>query len=123
MRRTLKRVRCGERGQSAVELAGVIPILVIVLLLLIQGIAAVTAASEIRNAARDGARALEAGRSARPAVQSSLADWIDLRAVSSCGPGCVRVTGQVPLGIPGIVEVTHVTLSSEATFPTRRRTV
>lgn len=122
MQQAMRHVRRSERGQSAAEVAGMIPILVLVLLLLIQGIGVVTAASEIRNAARDGARALEAGHAAQPAIEASLPDWIDLRSVASCGQGCVQVSAQVPLGIPGFVEVTHVTLSSDATFPTRKKT-
>lgn len=110
-----KRLR-GARGQSSAELAGTIPIIAMVVLLVVQGFLAMTALSDVRDAARDGARAEAAGTSVTGAVTRSLPDWIELGSISSCGDGCVRVSGRVPLGIPGVVEVTRVSISSSATF-------
>ncbi len=104
------------RGQSAAELAGTVPIIVMVVLLVIQGLMAMAALSDVRDAARDGARAEAAGTSVAGAVTRSLPEWIELGSISSCGNGCVRVSGRIPLGIPGVVEVTRVTISSSATF-------
>ena len=58
MRLLLRRVRAESHGQSALEVAAIIPLVIIVLLLLIQGMGVAVAASQIRDAARDGARAL-----------------------------------------------------------------
>lgn len=115
----LTRLLRGQKGQSAVSMAAFVPILVMFLVLLTQGIAAVSAVSELRDAARDGARALEENKAPRPAVMASLPDWIDVTSVSSCGRGCVSVRATVPLGIPSIVEITRVPIRAEATFPTR----
>ena len=119
VRTALARLRRREDGQAAVSMAAFVPVLVIFLVLLVQGIAAVSAVSELRDAARDGARALEENRAPRPAVMASLPDWIDVTSVSTCGRGCVNVRARIPLGIPSIVEVTRVSISAEATFPTR----
>ncbi|MDO4901214.1 TadE/TadG family type IV pilus assembly protein [Actinomyces sp.] len=108
-----------DEGQSAIELAAFIPIVLIVLIILSQGIAAMMAASHVCDAARDGARAGERGDSVYAAVTASMPDWIDLDSITACGRGCVRVAGRAPIGIPGVVEVTHVQLSSEATFRQR----
>lgn len=106
-------------GQAAVEMAAFAPIVVVVVLVLMQGITAVVAASQIRDAARDGARAAERGDSVNRAVHSSLPSWIDLDSIGSCGRGCVRVSAQMPIGIPGYMEVSHVTISDTATFRLR----
>ena len=103
--------RRSAHGQAAVEMAAFAPIVVVVVLVLMQGITAVVAASQIRDAARDGARAA--------AVHSSLPSWIDLDSIGSCGRGCVRVSAQMPIGIPGYMEVSHVTISDTATFRLR----
>ncbi|SDN29897.1 TadE-like protein [Actinomyces ruminicola] len=115
----IRRLWRRDEGQSALELAAFIPIVLIVLLLLSQGIAAMMAASHVRDAARDGARAAERGDSVYGAVTASMPDWIELDSVTACGRGCVRVAGRAPIGIPGVVEVTHVQLSSETTFRQR----
>lgn len=105
-----------ERGQSAVELAGVLPILLMAVLLLVQGFVLMAAVSDVRDAARDGARAAAAKQSVHSAVSNSLSDWISLDSVSGCGAGCVRVSGHAPLGIPGVVTVVEVPLSAQASF-------
>ncbi|WP_233187966.1 TadE/TadG family type IV pilus assembly protein [Actinomyces qiguomingii] len=117
--RLARRLRRRDEGQSAIELAAFIPIVLIVLIILSQGIAAMMAASHVRDAARDGARAAERGDSVYSAVTASMPDWIELGSVTACGRGCVRVSGSAPIGIPGVVEVTRVQLSSEATFRQR----
>lgn len=121
-RRTAQAIRRSWRrdeGQSALELAAFVPIVLIVLIVLSQGIAAMMAASHVRDAARDGARAAERGDSVYAAVIASMPDWIELDSVSSCGRGCVKVAGRAPIGILGVVDVTHIDLSSEATFRQR----
>ena len=119
MRDLLRRARAESRGQSAIEVAAIIPLVIIVLLLLIQGMGVAVAASQIRDAARDGARALEDGRPAGQAVMASLPDSIRLTSVSSCGRGCVRVEATTPIGIPSVMEVSRIHLSAEADFPSR----
>lgn len=119
MRDLLRRARAESHGQSALEIAAIVPLVIIVLLLLIQGMGVAVAASQIRDAARDGARALEDGRPAGQAVMASLPDSIRLTSVSSCGRGCVRVEATTPIGIPSVMEVSRIHLSAEADFPSR----
>lgn len=108
-----------EYGQAAIELALIIPIVVAVLLLLLQTIAAAAGASHIRDAARDGARAVERGASPYQAVTDSLPSWVNLESVDSCGRGCIKVSGNVPIGVPGVFEVTHVSFEDRASFRPR----
>ena len=61
-----------EKGQAALELALIVPITIAILLLLLQTIAAAAGVSHIRDAARDGARAVERGASPYQAVNDSL---------------------------------------------------
>ena len=105
-----------EHGQAAVELAGTVPVVLMVIMLLFQAFLAMMAVSDIRDAARDGARAEAAGQSSHAAVSRSLPSWIEVRSVSSCGRGCVEVSGAVPIGIPGVVEVTRIPITDSATF-------
>ena len=77
---------------------------------------AVIAISDIRDAARDGARAAAQHRSVVPAVRASLHSWVGLKGIDSCGQGCVRVRGQMPLGVPGMVELVQIPISGQATF-------
>lgn len=119
--RTSKRNCCKQRGscesgQASVEIAGALPILVMMVVLLVQGFMLMAAVSDIRDAARDGARAVAAHQSPYGAVSASLSDWISLDSVSGCGAGCVRVSGHAPLGIPGVVTVAQVPLSAQASF-------
>lgn len=112
-----------EEGQAAVETAAILPWLAVVVLVIIQGLAAVVGVSQVRSAADDGARALEEGRStqaAHVAVDAAIGGIVRLESVSRCGHGCVRVEASVPIGIPGVLEVTRLTVSSEAVYPTRR---
>lgn len=116
MAKLLQALRRESRGQGAIELAGVLPVVLMVIVLLVQGFLAMTAVSDVRDAARDGARAEVDGRSAHAAAMASLPSWIENPSVSSCGRGCVRVRGQIPLGIPGVVTVIKVPVQAEATF-------
>jgi len=113
------RGRSREHGQAAIELALIIPIAVAVLLLLLQTIAAAAGASHIRDAARDGARAVERGASPYQAATDSLPSWVDLESVNFCGRGCIQVSGNVPIGVPGVFEVTHVSFKDRASFRPR----
>ena len=106
-----------DHGQSAVEMAALAPLVLAVLLFLIQGIGIMVAASQVRDAARDGARAAERGDSVTKAVHSSLPEWID--SITACGRGCVKVSTKVPIGVAGFFEFTRFSMSDEATFRPR----
>ena len=77
------------------------------------------AASQVRDAARDGARAAERGDSVTKAVHSSLPEWIEIDSITACGRGCVKVSTKVPIGVAGFLEFTRFSMSDEATFRPR----
>lgn len=108
----------GERGVLDIELAGFVPILVLVLLFLLQGFMAVSTVTSVSAAARDGARASMLGHSPTMAAEESLPDWVSLESVTDdCGSGhCVRVKARVPLGLPAFT-TEHLTVSRTAYFP------
>ena len=108
-----------DHGQSAVEMAALAPLVLAVLLFLIQGIGIMVAASQVRDAARDGARAAERGDSVTKAVHSSLPEWIERDSITACGRGCVKVSTKVPIVVAVFVEFTRLSRSDEATFRPR----
>ena len=59
--RLLHGLRRVERGALDIELAGFIPVLLVVLLLLLQGFLAISTVTSTSAAARDGARAAMLG--------------------------------------------------------------
>ena len=109
-----------HKGQAAVELAALLPVIIAIVLVMLQGISIMFAASHVRDAARDGARALERGDSVARAVSTSLPESVTLREIDRCGKECVEVTAQVPIGVPGFFEFGRFTLKDKATFRLRR---
>jgi hypothetical protein len=114
-----------DRGSVAVELVAVIPILVVVTILCVQGFLAAATATSAAKAARDAARAaMRDGTGAGyAAAQRTLPDWADLRSVSwggaavpGCGGTCARVEVAVPLVVAGF-STGSVTLSRSAELP------
>lgn len=106
-----------ERGSVSIEVAGMIPMMLLLVLVLVQGYFAVSVPSALQTAARDGARAQALGQPVRPAVRASLPSWITLESVSSCGgENCVRVRGRIPVGIKPF-KIDTVTVSREASLP------
>lgn len=112
--------RRDERGSLAVELVAVVPVLLLVTLLLVQGFGAVSALESTQRAARDAARAAALGEDPRRAALADLPGTVELRELSTtgpCGDVCARVVVEVPLGIPGVVEVTRVRITRTAGMP------
>ena len=112
------RLQRDERGILDIELVAFIPILVLVTMFLVQGFFAVSTASSVSAAARDGARAAMLGRSPVQAAREALPTWVRLESVSDrCGDKhCVEVTARVPIGIPSFTSK-HVTVTRTADFP------
>jgi hypothetical protein len=114
-----------DEGSTAVELVAVIPILVMVTILCVQGFLAAATASTAAKAARDAARAAMLGGpgAGYAAAQQTLPRWADLRSVSwggaavpGCGGTCARVEVAVPLVVSGFSSGS-VTLSRSAELP------
>jgi hypothetical protein len=115
----------GGSGSVAIELVAMIPMLVLVTILCVQGFLAAATASTAAKAARDAARAaMRDGMGAGyAAAQQTLPDWADLRsvtwggaAVPGCSGTCARVEVAVPLVVAGFSSGS-VTLSRSAELP------
>ncbi|WP_423461785.1 hypothetical protein ACO229_13755 [Promicromonospora sp. MS192] len=109
----------GERGQAAIELVGVVFVVVLVSLLAVQGITVAQTASITQEAARNGARALSQGQDWRAVVQRHVPDGLEMKRMRGDverGDAQVRVTVSAPLGLAGL-EITDVSVTRTATFP------
>lgn len=108
-----------DRGQAAVELVGIVFVVVLVALLAIQGITVAQTASITQEAARNGARALSQGDDWRSVVEDQIPDGLELEEAepdTSDGTARLRVTVSAPLGL-GEVAITDVSLTRSAEFP------
>ncbi|MBO0608754.1 TadE/TadG family type IV pilus assembly protein [Myceligenerans salitolerans] len=108
-----------DRGQAAVELVGVVFVVLLVALLAIQGITVAQTASITQEAARNGARALSQGGDWLSVVENQIPDGLrleDAEAATDDGTARVRVTVSAPLGL-GEMTVTDVALTRSAEFP------
>jgi len=85
-----------ERGSSAVELLGVMPVVVVVILVVLQVCAAAYATQATNQAARDGARALSRAQSVPAAVERSLPGGLTAESLTYPGGDGVRLVVRVP---------------------------
>lgn len=109
-----------DAGSLSVELVAVVPLLLVVTLLCVQGFGAVSAVEATQRAARDAARAASLGEDPAAAARADLPPAAELRRVStggSCGDVCVRVDVEVPLGVPGVMTLARLPLSRTAAMP------
>lgn len=97
-----------DRGQAAIEYAGVISLLLFVALAAIQlGVVAYTA-QQAGTGARAGARAAsmpEGGVSPDAAARAALSDWVADRARIAPGACGDQVTVEVVIDIPRVLPV------------------
>lgn len=93
-----------RRGQAAVELVAVVPVLLVVLLAVAQLAVAGYAMWSAAAAARAGARAAHVGGDAEGAVRSALPAWLEDRARIDAG-GPVRISVGAPALIPGVPDL------------------
>jgi hypothetical protein len=98
---------------------GFTPVFLLIVLALVQGVIGISGIDAINKAARDGARAAAVGSSEVAAARHALPDWLGLRSVSGCGGPdvCVKVTGSIPFGVPGLFSWPRIDVSREATMP------
>lgn len=120
-----RRAAPSERGSVAIELVAVVPILVLVTIVLVQGWLMVSAVQSTTQAARDAARAAARGDDGAQAAQNALPDWVEIAAplsVGSCtvaglSAKCSRVEVRIPYGVPGFVQAGSVAVVRTAEFP------
>lgn len=105
----------GERGQAALELVGLLPLVAIVLFAGMQIFTVVFAASQANAAARAGARVASRGGAGAAEARSSLSGSSLGRDAKVDQAGTrVTVRVRVPLALPGSpVEIATVTRSAE----------
>jgi Flp pilus assembly protein TadG len=89
-------VRGGERGQAAVELLALVPLLLAVALAAAQVLAVGYASVLAGNAAEAGALTLAGGGDARAGARAALPGWSRARARVSVTGGTVRVDLRPP---------------------------
>ena len=85
-----------ERGSSAVEMLGVMPVVVLVILVLVQVCAAAYTTQATNQAVRDGARALSLRESVPAAVDRSLPGGLTAESLTYPGGDGVRLVVRVP---------------------------
>ncbi|GAA1633592.1 TadE/TadG family type IV pilus assembly protein [Georgenia ruanii] len=93
-----------ERGSAALEMLGVLPVVVLVALATLQVLAGVYTVHAANQAVRDGARAASLGGSVAAAVDRSLPGTLTPRELSGTG-GKVRLVLDVPRMAPFIPEL------------------
>ena len=115
-----------DRGSAAIELMGFAVMLTMTASLCVQGLYVSQIGAVAEKAARDGARVVSLGGSAREvadAVDRQLPGWAHLEslhggadATPSCSGSCLRVEVRVPLVLPGITS-SSLTVSRTAELP------
>lgn len=110
----MNRRPAGDRGSAAIELLGILPLMLVIVLALVQGFLTIAAVNSADAAARAGARSLslgdpsaEAARASRAATTPWLRDDTSF-SVERDGVAVVRV--RVPALLPqfgGLYDVTR----------------
>jgi Flp pilus assembly protein TadG len=94
-----------DRGQAAIELMGMIPLLGLALIAALQLIFAVVTVQATSTAARAAARTISQGADPVAAAERAVPDWVEnkmtVRVTGGSDPG-VEVTTRMPVLLPGI---------------------
>lgn len=102
-----------ERGTSTLEVAGMAPLVVLVLLILVQAAMALYGITTAQTAARQGARAYSQGSDPYSVVRKSVPSWMGVKVVTF-GPGHgVKAT----LDLPDIVPWYNLKVTRETVMP------
>ena len=101
-----------ERGQAAVELLAVLPLLVALALAALQLLAVGYASVLAGNAAEAGALALAAGADARAGAREALPGWSRARAAVTAANGRVEVRLRPPSAVNALADRLEVSASA-----------
>lgn len=114
--------RRGERGTTTLEVAGMAPLVLFVMLLILQGVVALygvsTAQTAVRQAAREYSQSgLGDAAGARAVLEESVPGWMSVR-----NPTFTTVNGtdrkvSATFDIPDVVPFYDVTITREAVMP------
>jgi len=103
----------GERGTSTLEVVGMAPLVVLLLLILVQAAMALYGITTAQTAARQGARAYSQGNDPYSVVRESVPGWMSVD-VQTFGPGHgVKATLDLPDLLPGY----NLKVSRETVMP------
>jgi len=108
------RARADERGQAAVELVALLPLVVAVALALLQALAAGVAGEMAGHAAHVGAVAIAEGRDGAAAARAALPSWARSRLRVDVRGENVRVEVTPPTLLPGIARQLAADASADA---------
>jgi Flp pilus assembly pilin Flp len=110
---TRPHARRDERGTTAMEVAGIAPLVALICLVLVQAAFAAYGITAAQTAARQGARAASLGQDPTSAVENALPSWLPA-TVEEFGPGNgVRAKVDLPDIVPG----TDLVVTREAVMP------
>lgn len=100
-----------ERGTSTLEVVGIAPLVVLLLLILVQAAMALYGITTAQTAARQGARAYSQGHDPYSVVRHSVPSWMGVD-IQTFGPGHgVKATLDLPDIVPGYnLKVTRETV-------------
>jgi pilus assembly protein CpaE len=92
-----------DRGSAAVELVGMLPLLLLAAVLVWQALLVTSVTTAAEHAARNASRAAAMGDAAQPAALAAMPAWLrDDARVQRSGPTAVTVEIGVPLVAPGV---------------------
>lgn len=111
-----------DRGTTTLEVAGMAPLVLLIMLLILQGVVALyavsTAQTAVRQAAREFSQSGDANTGpARTVLEESVPGWMRIRSqqidFTAAGDRRVRAT----FDIPDVVPFYDVTITREAVMP------
>ncbi len=112
----MRRVTRNERGTSTLEVAGMAPLVALLIVILIHAAVALYCVTTAQTAARQAARAYSQGSDPFSVVQRSIPGWITL------SPGDVQTFGpghgvRVKLDVPDIIPYFNLEVERKAVMP------
>jgi hypothetical protein len=103
-----------DRGQATIEMVGLLPMVLIIMVLVFQVMTMIYTAHAASQAARDGARAYSLGQSPESAARASLPGGVSYVSTTTFGPGHgVRVT----VNAPALLFIRDRAVTGEVTMP------
>lgn len=103
-----------DRGSAAVELAGMLPLMLLAAVLVWQALLITSTTNAAEHAARNASRAAAMGEAAQPAALAAVPTWLrDDARVQRRGPTAVTVEITVPLVAPGVSSPWRISRDAE----------